>query len=92
MADQNYDTTPNNRKPPESDAERLVHKHLADPNHVITDEELASIRVGVVAEPDTTTREALEEWEGRTADVKADSEEDATPGAQKTTPWDVIDD
>lgn len=92
MADQENDKRQVNGQPYESDAERLVHKHLADPNHVITDEELASIRVGVVSAPDEPTREAVDEFEGRTADVKADSEDDEIPGAQKATPWDVVGD
>ena len=32
-----------------SDARLLVRRHLSDPNHVITDEEIASIRVGIAA-------------------------------------------
>ena len=38
----------------ETDAQRLVRKHLSSPQHVITEEELARIRVGVfpiVADP-----------------------------------------
>lgn len=32
-----------------SDARMIVRKHISDPNHIITDEEIASIRVGVAA-------------------------------------------
>ncbi len=73
-----------------SDAKKLADQHLADPNHVITDEDLQKIRVGVTGEADAPTREAVSEAEDRVADEKADSEADETPGAQKMTPWDTI--
>ncbi|HUC82156.1 MAG TPA: hypothetical protein VMR70_14730 [Flavisolibacter sp.] len=75
----------------ESDAQKLANKHLADPNHVITDEELKSIRVGMTPPSDEPTQEAVENAEEKVADTKLDSEEDTTPGSQKVTPWDVID-
>lgn len=75
---------------PESDAKKLADKHLADPNHVITDEEMASIRIGTVSEADAPTRQAVRESEERIADQKSDSENDSVPGSQKSTPWDVL--
>ncbi|HZH65618.1 MAG TPA: hypothetical protein VEY10_12065 [Flavisolibacter sp.] len=30
----------------ESDTKQIVRRHLSDPNHVITEEEIASIRIG----------------------------------------------
>ena len=74
----------------ESDAKRLADRHLADPNHVITDEELRNIRVGVSGSADAPTQEAVEEADDRIADHKADGEDDTLPGAQKMTPWDVV--
>jgi hypothetical protein len=74
----------------QSDAEKLANKHLADPNHVITDEEMAKIRVGMTPPPDEPTRQAIEDGEDRIADQKSDKEDDAIPGAQKITPWDVV--
>jgi hypothetical protein len=32
----------------ESDTQKLVRRHLSDKDHVITDEEIASIRVGMI--------------------------------------------
>jgi hypothetical protein len=63
---------------------------MADPNHVITEEEMKSIRVGVSGEADAPTEEAIEEANDRIADKKSDSEEDTTPGTEKMTPWDVV--
>ena len=74
----------------QSDAERLANKHLADPNHVITDEELASIRIGMTPPPDVPTRQAVDEAGDRVSDRKLDKEDDTLPGAQKITPWDVV--
>jgi hypothetical protein len=75
----------------ESDSQKLVRQHLSDPNHVITEEEIASVRVGMTPPPDAPTQQAVQEAEDRVADRKADSEEETLPGAQKSTPWDVID-
>lgn len=94
-------TTANGNKNPQqdiipshqSDAKKIVDRHMADPNHVISEEEMRSIRVGVDAlNPDETTEQAIEEAEAdkKIADSKADSEEDTTPGSQKVTPWDVV--
>lgn len=74
----------------ESDAKKLADEHLADPNHVITEEDMRNIKVGVTGVADEPTKEAVKDAEERIADHKADSEEDTTPGAQKATPWDVI--
>ena len=34
----------------ESDAQKIVRRHLRDKNHVITEEEMSSIRIGVTEE------------------------------------------
>lgn len=79
------------KRPFENDADAIVHRHLADPNHVITDEELRSIRVGVSLSAEEKAGEAsTESNENRIADTKTNSEDDTLPGAQKATPWDVL--
>jgi hypothetical protein len=42
----------------ESDTKKLVRRHLSDKDHVITDEEIASIRVGMI--PPLENEEAAE--------------------------------
>jgi len=74
----------------ESDTQKIVRKHLSDPNHVITEEEIANVRIGMTPSADAPTQQALEEGEDRIADRKADSEDETLPGAQKRTSWDVI--
>src|SRR5690349_4751915 len=73
-----------------SDTEKLVHRHLADPNHVITEEELAGIRIGMTPPPDDPTQLAIRDSDDRISDQKAIDENETMPGAQKSTPWDVI--
>lgn len=73
-----------------SDAKKLADRHMADPNHVITDEELQGIRVGVSGTADAPTKQAVRNSEDRIADVEANNEDETAPGAQKSTPWDVI--
>jgi len=75
----------------ESDARKLANKHLADPNHVITDEDLKNVQVGMSAPLDEPTKQAIKDGEDRIADTKSDKEDDVIPGAQKVTPWDVVD-
>ena len=78
-------------QPFQTDSEKLVQRHLEDPNHVITEEDMQKIRVGMTPPPDAPTEEAIRESEDRVADHKTENEEDTTPGSQKVTPWDVID-
>jgi hypothetical protein len=73
----------------ESDTHKLMRKHMSDPNHQITDEELAKVRVGMSPGADEPTQQAVEEADQRIADSKTESEDDTLPGAQKMTPWDV---
>ena len=93
MANQENQTTkPNSyHREEESDASKLANKHMADPDHIITDEDMRNIKVGVTGKADEPTKRAVKEAEDRVADHKADSEEDIAPGSQKTTPWDVLD-
>jgi hypothetical protein len=78
-------------KPLQSDAKKLADKHMADPNHIITDEDLQNIEVGKAPPPDAPTQEAIQESDDRVADRKAESDDDTLPGSQKMTPWDVVD-
>ena len=45
-----------------SDTQKIVHRHLADRNHVITEEELRNIRIGMMPSPemDSLTTQADE--------------------------------
>jgi len=41
--------------------EELMKKHLTDPNHVITDDEFAKLKVGIDAEDETEINKEVEE-------------------------------
>lgn len=55
----------------ESDTAKLVRLHLSDPNHVITEEEIAAVRVGFAPFADDSTHRELPETGGRSIDRKA---------------------
>jgi hypothetical protein len=90
--DNNRNGEPSNNRRDEfrTDASKLAKKHLSDPNHVITEEEMRNIRVGVASGPDAPTRQAVKDAEDRIADSKSDKEDDTLPGGQKLTPWDTL--
>ena len=82
----------------ESDTQKLVRKHLEDKDHVITDEDIAKVRVGMAPPGFDSATEARFEGEKAREDV----EEDLTKGTKgmnedenledtQTTPWDIID-
>lgn len=61
----------------ESDTARLVRRHLSDPDHVFTEEELANVRIGSTPMPEASAGQAIEESE----DHRANNREDSFPGA-----------
>lgn len=74
----------------ESDTQRIIHRHLKDKNDIITDEDIASVRVGMTPEFDEATEERFEN------DDKLEQIEDDILGKDDTqtgeaTPWDAID-
>ena len=91
MNEQNQQALPEDNSPErfESDAKKLADRHMADPNHVITEEDLRNIRVGMAPPPDEPTQQAIADGSDRIADREANSEDDTLPGAQKMTPWDL---
>lgn len=69
----------------ESDTQRLVRRHLEDPNHVITEEEIKSLRVGMSPGIDGETEKAVEALEERVERTHGDDNTE-----KPTTPWDVM--
>lgn len=74
----------------ESDTQKLVRRHLENEDHVITEEEIRNVRVGMSPPPDAPTEEAIREREEKVADRKTPDENETAPGEQQATPWDVI--
>jgi len=71
----------------ESDTQKIIHRHLEDEDHQITDEEIANVRIGMTPPID---EEDVPDTEEKVADTKNDSEADDVPGSQKVTPWDTL--
>lgn len=80
----------------ESDTQKLVRKHLEDKDHVITEEEIANIRVGMTpVQPDEATaarfdEEAIEKAEDHIVGNDDKLPEGDNPKDNRATPWDAI--
>lgn len=68
----------------EPDTTKIVHRHLADKNHVITDEEIRSVRISTELPPfsEVTT--------GAEAVTHIIKEEDENPFDNNVAPWDTL--
>lgn len=82
----------------ESDAQKIIHRHLENEKDIITDEDIASVRVGAVnPQFDEATAARFEDEEPRkeTEDKLLEGTEDMKIGEnlkdRQTTPWDAID-
>lgn len=83
----------------QSDTQKIVRRHLEDEDHVITDEEMENIRVGMTPpEAAKTTarqlldKDALDEAEKKVVGDKDDLEEGENDKDKRiVTPWDTID-
>jgi len=82
----------------ESDTQKIVRRHLENEDDVISDEDIANIRVGMVPpEFDRATEvrfqgdEAREELEDDLTEGTADSDKDENLDKGQITPWDTID-
>ena len=76
--------TPAKRTRKTKTAKQLVSTHLKDENHVITDEDLKSIKIETTVDSDTAHQ---------VLDIKSDDErpKDEDKDHRFKTPWDVID-
>lgn len=83
----------------ESDTQKIVRRHLENKDDMITHEDIANVRIGMVPpEFDAVTEasleggEALEEVEKELLDEEQDTEKnDENPDKGQITPWDTID-
>ena len=69
----------------QSDVEKLMRHHLQTPGHVITDEELKNLKVGV---PDEGEKPVSEHTEAPEEDVEGFGEKQE--GDTKGSTWDVL--
>jgi hypothetical protein len=81
----------------ESDTQKLVRQHLEDKDHVITDDDIANIRVGMVPpEFDAATNirfegeDAIDAAENELLD-RTERNKDDNLDDKRITPWDAVD-
>jgi len=82
----------------QSDTDRIIHRHLEDKDDIITDEDIAGVRVGMVPpqfDEATEARfegdEAREDVEEELLDDTEDMNKDENLDKDQITPWDTID-
>jgi hypothetical protein len=68
----------------QSDVEKLMRLHLQTPGHVITDEELRNLKVGITEEPSAGERKRAD----GTKDPAGFSEKQE--GDAQSSPWEVL--
>jgi hypothetical protein len=76
----------------ETDAQRIVRRHLENEDDVITDEDLRSVRIGQVI-PVETNEEGEEKLEELIEEVEKKtpySDPDIKPNDDPITPWDAV--
>jgi len=79
----------------ETDAEKIIHRHLANKDDVITDEDIASVRVGMTPPMDEPTEARFENDSfGDAVEEEYLGDEDNVNDKNKDeqiTPWDTVD-
>ncbi|MGZ3838482.1 MAG: hypothetical protein ACXVMS_06320 [Flavisolibacter sp.] len=75
-----------------SDTQKIVRRHLENEHDVITEEDIRNVRVGMTPPLDAPTEAAVREREEdeKLADKKNLEEDQALPGSQEITPWDLM--
>ena len=74
----------------ESDTQKIIHKHLADPEHHISEDEIRNVRIGMTPGPDAVTKEALNERDGTIDGAGLIETNETDSGNQQITPWDTL--
>ena len=82
----------------ESDTQKVVRQHLEDKDHVITDEDIANIRIGMTPpvnpigsdEAEEKNEEVIKDAGAGNEDADEDDKKDGNK--ERATPWDVIND
>ena len=82
----------------QSDTQRIIHRHLENKDDVITDHDIASVRVGMVPPQFDEATEARFEGDEAREDAEkdllsgtADMDKDENLDQGQVTPWDTID-
>ena len=96
--DPNKDVITNGEERPLSDTQKIVRRHLENENDIITDEDIASVRIGMTpADLDEATEarfegeDAIEDEEEEILGDTDKIEDDENTDDRHITPWDTID-
>lgn len=76
-----------------SDTQKVVKKHLEDPNHQISEEDIKNVRIGMTP-PDTLSQSddpnaAIEERVSEITEDGDKNDDETPPSEDRITPWDV---
>ena len=72
----------------ESDTQKIVRRHLEDPNHTITEEELRNVRIGMTP---VIEHDSEDEFERTVNEIESENNnDDIQPNDEPTTSWDTI--
>jgi hypothetical protein len=82
----------------ESDTQKIIHRHLENEDDIITDEDIANVRIGMVPPDFDEATEARFEGEDAREDAEQDligntenMNKDENLDEDQITPWDTID-
>lgn len=96
--EENENTKELNNEEFESDTQKIIRRHLENKDDIITDEDIANVRVGMVPpEFDKATEARFEDEEERKkveddlSGEKDDIKKDENLDEEQITPWDIID-
>ena len=96
--DPNLNSNTNGEERPLTDSQKIVRRHLENEDDIITDEDIANVRIGMTpADLDEATEarfkgeDAIEEEEEEILGDIDDIEEDENTKNKQITPWDTID-
>ncbi|HWJ27996.1 MAG TPA: hypothetical protein VNS32_15730 [Flavisolibacter sp.] len=79
----------------ESDTQRIIHRHLADPDDIITDEDIKKVRIGMMPPSMETPDEMADRFEEE-LNLPADHQSEEEPRDRSEelppNPWQLVDD
>lgn len=92
--DENVDRNENSEQF-ESDTQRIIRRHLENKDDIITDEDIANVRVGMTPPQfDEATAARFEDEEAREEaedNIVGETDDDEHLEGDRITPWDAVD-
>jgi len=79
----------------ESDTQRIIHRHLANPDDIITDADIESVRIGMTPPASENQEEVADRFEAEmNSEPQGTDTEEPVKGSEDIppTPWEVVND